>query len=141
MIPVGPSGPLPPHPSLLQRSTPTLLRVVAGIARAVTGSIAPGAGALQIALSEAAKVPLSAGLGRLFLGGEEVRPAAPWQRQLVQGARARRGRERGLLDLPEASPLAEQIALGELEPKAGRPGASGLPVPGLQSEALRRFLT
>jgi len=66
-------------------------------------------------------------IGALFKATEEERTSEDWMKELSDLERARTGEGKAFMQ--------------SLGAKANQPGALGVPVPGLKSEAVRRFVS
>ena len=126
-----PSPSLPPKPSLLSQAAPTLLGVVGGISGAILGSVLPGTGTAVGSLVSLGQT-VGGGVGVLFEPSAASRVDQDWMKELADHERGRAA------DAPGVA--REQAAVAGLGPLPSRPGALGVPVPGLQAEAVRRFL-
>lgn len=132
---IGSAAPLPPRPSLLAQAGPTLLGVLGGIAGAVLGGIVPGAGtALGAFVGTTLGSTAGSSVGTLFRGGDQARITADWQRELTDHARTRQA------EVSESEGLRGQVTVAGFGNYGSRPGDLGIPIPGLQGEALQEFL-
>lgn len=136
--------PIPPRPSLLAQAAPTMLGVVGGIAGAIIGSVIPGAGtAVGALIGSSLGSTIGGGVGMLFKASDDARTSETWMKELADYQRVRSGELQEFMQRmtsDQASALRGQMAFAGLGPQPASVGALGVPVPGLQSEAVRRFL-
>lgn len=136
--------PLPPKPSLLAQAAPTMLGVVGGIAGAILGSVIPGAGtAVGALIGSSLGSTVGGGVGMLFKAADDARTSEDWMKEIADYQRVRSGELQQFMQsmgAQQSAAIQQQFAFAGLGPQPSRPGALGVPVPGLQSEAVRRFL-
>ncbi len=125
---IGPSTPSISQPGMMPQAAPATLGVIGGIASAILGSVVPGAGtAMATLIGTTLSATMGGSIGALFKATEEDRTSEDWMKELTDRERVRSGEARQFMQ-----------SLGS---KASQPGALGVPVPGLQSEAVRRFVS
>jgi len=125
---IGPTVPSISQPGLPPPSGRAVMGVIGGIASAILGSAVPGAGpATATLIGTSLSATMGGSIGALFKATEEERTSEDWMKELSDLERARTGEGK--------------VFMQSLGAKANQPGALGVPVPGLKSEAVRRFVS
>jgi len=125
---IGPTTPSISQTGMMPQAAPATLGVIGGIASAILGSVVPGAStSMATLIGTTLSATMGGSIGALFKATEEDRTSEDWMKELTDRERVRGGETRQFMQ-----------SLGS---KASQPGALGVPVPGLQAEAVRRFVS